>query len=168
MAKEKISMVYNLRQFNNENSNAHRLWFPQPVRRDTLSLRGLADHITDHGSVYTRDVVVGVLTKFSTCLVELVSQGIGVKLDGLGTFYPTFESKGAETPVNYDVNSYVKGIHIRFWPENAELDKISSRAFVEKCVLKQNMIFDLHGVPKKIENGKLVDYGDGYDDEQEP
>ena len=160
MAKEKISMAYNLSQSNNENSPTYGKWYPQPVRRDTLSLRGLADHIADHGSVYTRDIVVGVLTKFSTCLVELVSQGIGVKLDGLGTFYPTFESRGAETPVGYDVNSYVKGIHIRFWPENAELDKITSRAFVEKCVLKQNMIFDKTGKPKKVKDGQLVDYGD--------
>ena len=43
MAKEKISMAYNLSQSNNENSPTYGLWYPQPVRRDTLSLRGLAD-----------------------------------------------------------------------------------------------------------------------------
>ena len=166
MTKEKISMAYNLRQFNNENSNAHRLWFPQPVRRDTLSLRGLADHIADHGSIYTRDVVQGVLTKFTTCMVELVSHGVAVKLDGLGTFYPTFEAKGAETPVGYDISEYLKGIHIRFWPENNDLDKITSRAFREKCVFSQNMIFDMSGKPKRVVDGRLVDYG--TDDEQQP
>ncbi len=159
MAKEKISMAYNLRQSNMENSSTYGKWYPQPVRRDTLSLRGLADHIADHGSIYTRDVVLGVLTKFTTCMVELVTQGIGVKLDGLGTFYPTFEAAGAETPVGYDVNAYLKGVHIRFWPENTQLDQITSRAFKEKCVLSQNMIFDKAGKPKRVVDGRLIDYG---------
>ncbi len=159
MAKEKISMAYDLKQNANENSTSYGLWYPRAVRRDTLSLRGLADHIADHGSIYTRDVVLGVLTKFTSCLTELVSQGTGVKLDGLGTFYPTLEASGAETPVGYDVNEYVKGVHIRFLPESADLDNITSREFAKKCILQQNMIFDKAGKPKKIINGELVDYG---------
>ena len=160
MAKEKISMAYDLKQNNNEESSAYGLWSPRAVRRDTLSLRGLADHIADHGSIYTRDVVLGVLTKFTTCLTELVSQGTGVKLDGLGTFYPTLEAKGAESPVGYDANDYVKGVHIRFLPESTDLDNITSRMFKQKCILQQNMIFDKAGKPKRIVNGEIVDYGD--------
>lgn len=58
-------------------------------------------------------------------------------------------------------------MHIRFWPENADLDKITSRAFREKCVLSQNMIFDMTGKPKRVVNGQLVDYGSGNNDEQQ-
>jgi len=163
MAKEKISMAYDLKQNNVESSSTYGLWYPRAVRRDTLSLRGLADHIADHGSIYTRDVVLGVLTKFTSCLTELVSQGTGVKLDGLGTFYPTLEAKGAESPVGYDVNAYVKGVHIRFLPESADLDNITSREFAKKCILQQNMIFDKNGVPKRVVDGQLVDYGDDDD-----
>ena len=114
-----------------------------------------------------RDVVQGVLTKFSTCLVELVTQGIGVKIDGLGTFYPTFEATGAENAVNYNINEHLQGVHIRFWPDNTKLDQITSRAFKDKVVLSQNMIFDMYGVPKKVEGGTLVDYGTGADDDDE-
>ena len=159
MAKEKISMAYDLKQNCNENSPTYGLWYPRAVRRDTLSLRGLADHIADHGSIYTRDVVLGVLSKFTTCLVELVSQGTGVKLDGLGTFYPTLEASGSESAVGYDVNAHVRGVHIRFLPESANLDNITSRTFKQKCVLQQNMIFDMKGKPKRVINGELVDYG---------
>ena len=37
-----------------------------------------------------------------------------MKLDGLGTFFPTMESKGAESPVGYNIRDYLKGVHIRF------------------------------------------------------
>mgnify|MGYP002623588778 CR=1 FL=1 len=167
MATKKIEMKYNLRQFNNENSNAHRLWFPRAVRHSTLNLRGLSSHIAGHGSIYTNDVVVGVLTKFKDCLVELVSQGTAVKLDGLGTFYPSLEAKGAESPVNYNIGEYLKGVHLRFLPENSDDDKITSRVMKTKVAMSQNMIFDMNGVPKKVVDGNLVDYGADTDAEDE-
>ena len=168
MASKKIEMQYNLRQLNNENNNAHLLWFPKAVRRSTLNLRGLSDHISDHGSIYTRDVVLGVLSKFTSCLIELVEEGVAVKLDGLGTFYPTLEAKGAETPVGYNIEEYLKGVHVRFTPEGCEDDNITSREMKNRVSLKQNMIFDLNGVPKKVKDGQLVDYGvDDEDDEDE-
>ena len=163
MAKNAIELEYDLRQNNVETSTSYRLWYPRAVRRGTLSLRGLADHIADHGSVYTRDVVIGVLTKFTICLVELLKQGQAVKLDGLGIFYPTLEATGAENPVGYNINEFVKGVHIRFNPDQTELDDISSRKLSAQVAFRQRMIFDLTGKPKKVVDGKLVDYGDGDD-----
>lgn len=163
MAKNAIELEYDLKQYNNDKSTANRLWFPRAVRRGTLSLRGLADHIADHGSVYTRDVVIGVLTKFTICLVELLKQGQAVKLDGLGIFYPTLEAMGADTPVGYNINEFVKGVHIRFNPDQTELDDISSRKLSSQVAFRQRMIFDMTGKPKKVVDGQLVDYGD--DDE---
>ena len=142
MADSKLSMLYNLRQMNNSANKSNLLWFPKCYRKDTLNMRGMAAHIADHGSPYTRDTVLGVLTAFRDCLVEIVSQGNGVKLDGLGTFYPTLESKGAESPVGYNINEYLRGVHIRFLPESAAEDDITSRVLKKAVVFKQNMIFD--------------------------
>ena len=167
MATKKIEMQYDLRQMNNENNSSHTLWFPRAVRRSTLNLRGLSNHIADHGSIYTPDVVEGVLTKFSSCMIELIQQGTAVKLDGLGTFYPTLEAKGAATPIDYNIGEYLEGVHIRFTPEGSSDENITSRRFAEKVSLKQHMIFDMNGVPKKVVKGQLVDYGtseDGEDD----
>ena len=102
MADSKITLQYDLKQNNAEGKPTYELWYPRAVRRSTLSLRGLSNHIADHGSIYTPDVVYGVPTKFKNCLIELVSTGVAVKLDGLGIFYPTLESKGAETPIKYN------------------------------------------------------------------
>ena len=164
MATKKIEMLYNLKQLNNANNKAHLLWFPKAVRRSTLNLRGLSDHIAEHGSIYTRDVVQGVLTRFTSCMTELIEQGVAIKLDGLGTFYPTLEAKGAESPVGYNITDYLKGVHIRFTPEGCDDDNITSRIMKQRVIMSQNMIFDKNGVPKKVVDGQLVDYGDDEDD----
>ena len=167
MATTKIAMQYDLRQNNAENRPTYELWYPRAVSHGVLNLKGLSNHIADHGSIYTPDVVYGVLRKFTSCLVELVSQGVGVKLDGLGTFYPTLESKGAETPVGYDLFAYLQGVHIRFRPENAEGEELTSRVFARKVAMKQRMLIDKTGKPKKILDGQIVDYETKGDDDDE-
>ena len=92
MASKKIGLKYDIYQNNVTDSTANGKWYARVVRDNTLDLDGLTRHIADHGSIYTPDVVLGVLTKFSSCMVELISQGVGVKIDGLGTFYPTLET----------------------------------------------------------------------------
>ena len=44
-------------------------WFAHSKSIETLNTRKLAKHISEHGSVYTQDVVFGVLEKFRSCLV---------------------------------------------------------------------------------------------------
>ena len=53
----------------------------------------MAKHISEHGSVYTQDVVFGVLEKFRSCLVEMLLESKRVKIDGLGTFFTTLENE---------------------------------------------------------------------------
>lgn len=146
MATRKIAMKYDLYQLNNENSPAFGKWFPRAIRNSTLSLRGLADHIANHGSVYTQDVVYGVLTKFKTCLVELIEQGTAVKLDGLGTFYPSIEGKGYESVEDLVANldDSIRGVHIRFRPENGGTpdEKLTSRVFKDRCVFEAHQLVE--------------------------
>ena len=135
-----IEVRVNLRKNNNEKSDQFGRYYPSIDRRRTLSLRGLSKHISDHGSIYTRDVVEGVLTKLTQCIPELLSQGIPVKLDGLGTFYPTIEAvnggiESIEAAKEVSAASVVEGVHVRFTPENAELDRITSKAFKDRCTL---------------------------------
>ncbi len=101
----------------------------------------LAQHIAGHGSIYTRDIVEGVLNKFSQCIPELVAQGVGVKLNGIGIFYPTAQSEpgglaSKAAVAGSNPNDAVKGIHVRFKPDNTTLDKLTSKAFKAKCSLQ--------------------------------
>ena len=70
---------------NNEKTNGK--WYPRVVNMGTLDVDDLCEHIQEHGSLWTDDVVVGVVKKFVKCIQELLLQSHKVKLDGLGTFY---------------------------------------------------------------------------------
>lgn len=156
MPKNKIALKINFRKNVNERSTSYGKYYPEVDRNETLSLRGLAQHIKDHGSIYTRDVIEGVLIKMSECIPELVSQGVGVKLDGLGKFYPTARSvKGGVEEANLkgvNASEVVKGIRVRFLPDRANLDNITSTAFKEKCSLESAHIVET----KKVDGKKLM------------
>ena len=158
MAKERISMGINLRQNKNDKSPAYGKYFPEVDVQKTLSLRGFAKHMTDHGSVYGRDLLEGVLIKITECLPELLAQGIPVQLGNLGTFYPTAEVKknAAVSSIaemeGLDPNELVQAIHIRFLPDTSKLDNISGKAFKEACALELRNIVDTQAVTV---NGKI-------------
>ncbi len=52
-----------------------------------------------------------------------------VKIEGLGTFYCTLENQknGALKKEDFNVNKHLKALHIRFLPEHATEENISSR-----------------------------------------
>ena len=158
MAKERIALGINLRQNKITGNAGYGKYYPEVDVQKTLSLRGFAKHMTDHGSVYGRDLLEGVLIKITECLPELVSQGIPVQLGGLGTFYPTAQvKKDAAVASIADMdglnpNDIVEAIHIRFLPDTSKLDNISGRAFKEACALEFRNIVDTQEVTV---NGKL-------------
>ena len=87
----------------------------------------------------TRDIVQGVTIRLRDCIVELLSEGVGVKIDGLGTFRPTLQNTkgGADSAQEWDVQEHTEGVHIRFIPEGDKLDRITSKAMLDKCVLEK-------------------------------
>jgi nucleoid DNA-binding protein len=72
-------------------------WYARANRLKTLNTTALARHISSHGSPFTQDIVEGVLRKLANCIPELVSEGHGVKLDGIGIFYPMVRCTGADS-----------------------------------------------------------------------
>ena len=126
--------MYVLKKNNNEKSDSFGRWFAQVKTLETMNLRKMADHIAEHGSLFTSDVVFGVLEKFRKCCIEQLLNSRKVKIEGLGTFYTTCENKkgGAESKEKF-VTQDIKALHIRFLPEQtAEMD-ISSRQFIKRA-----------------------------------
>ena len=121
MAVEKIALGINLRKNKISTSSGFGKYYPEVDVQKTLSLRGFAQHMVDHGSIYGRAVVEGVLLQIVDCLPELVAQGVPVQLGSLGTFYPTAEvtpKTGAVANIaamdGLNPNDIVKAIHIRY------------------------------------------------------
>ena len=126
-------ILYEVKQNKNSKSLAFGKWYGRVKALETLNTRKLAQHIAEHGSLYTSDVVFGVLEKFRSCLVEMLLNSKKVKIDGLGTFYTTIESEGAVSKDKYSVATDVKALHIRFLPEQSTEMNISSREFLKKA-----------------------------------
>ena len=141
----------NVRKNTNANNPGYGKYYPKAKEKQTISLRGLTNHMAGHNCIYGRDVIEGVLTKMSSCITELLSQGNPVKIDGLGTFVPTVEStkqgitKADLLAGKWNASTYVKAIHIRFRPEGSGDDDITSRSFKEQCALST------YGVEEKID-----------------
>ena len=110
-------------------------WYARLKSIETLSTEKLAKHISEHGSVFTADVVEGVMKKFKTCLIEMLLESKKVKIAGLGTFYLTAECTkgGAEKEDEFNVNQHLAALHIRFLPDQAAEDNLSSREFIKKA-----------------------------------
>ena len=109
---------YCLQKSTNSKSNSYGKYYAKPVSQGTVDLDELASHISDHGSVYTRDVVVGVMTKMVDCINELLAQGYKVKLGELGTFYNSIRNDGKKAvsdPSKFDV-AQIAGVNLRFLP----------------------------------------------------
>ena len=76
-------MGINLRQNKNSKNAGYGKYYPKAVEKETITLRGLAKHMSEHQCVYSRDIIEGVLIKMASCMIELIAQGNPIKIDGL-------------------------------------------------------------------------------------
>ena len=141
-------IIYEVYQNQNEHNAAFGKWYGRVKYLESMNTRKLSNHIAEHGSIYTPDVVYGVMEKFRSCLLEMLLNSKKVKIDGLGTFYTTLECKkgGAVTKDKFSVLKDIKGLHIRFLPEQEQEQNISSREF-----LKQAEFINVDSLTKKEE-----------------
>jgi predicted histone-like DNA-binding protein len=102
---------------------------------ETMNISKMAKHISEHGSVFTEDVVEGVMKKFKSCLIEMLLESKKVKVNGLGTFYLTCECQkgGADKEEDFNVKENLKALHIRFLPDQTAEENLSSREFIKKA-----------------------------------
>ena len=128
-------IIYDVYQNKNAQNAAYGKYFGRIVHTETLNTRKLARHIADHGSVYTQDVVEGVLTKAEACIVEMLLESKKIKLEGLGTFYLMAENKkgGAVSIDKFNPKSSFKGLHIRFLPDQGDEAGLNSKEVLAKA-----------------------------------
>lgn len=136
MASKKLTFNIALEQNKNMESSAYGKWFGKTYSpNEALNLKGLIQRVAMDQSVFSEDIARGVIDRLTVTMVELLQSGTSVKWDQLGTFRPTVESVGVAQPTDYDVKTDVKGIHIRFIPENSKGEEITSRMFADMCTM---------------------------------
>lgn len=127
-------LFYRMYQNTINNDKTNGKFYARLVHTETLGLEALAEHIAHHGTVYTEDVVLGVLKKFTTCLLEMLYDSKKVKIEGLGTFYLSAMSTGAESVDQFSADN-IKRIRVRFLPEQVKQKLSSTRLRSEVSLL---------------------------------
>jgi len=151
-------IIYEVYQNQNEHNAAYGKYYARVKYLESMNTRKLSNHIAEHGSIYTPDVVYGVMEKFRSCLLEMLLESKRVKIEGLGTFYATIECSkgGAVSKDKFNVQKNIEGLHIRFLPEQEQETNISSRQF-----LKQAEFVNVDSLLKGEEDNPSTSSGQG-------
>ena len=105
----------NIKKYVNKNSKSKAFGktYGRIRHLETLDTIDVAKHIQKHGSVFTQDVIVGVIQRFSLCIEELLQEGYKVKLGGLGTFYLSAKTTGEADADDFNTSN-IKRVRIQF------------------------------------------------------
>ena len=122
------------------------------IYRGTLNLNDMAEHIMKHGSVYTEDVVIGVITKLKSCIQEMLADGYKVKLDGIGTLYPVLTSEGVADAKDYSAQENVTRLGISFLADQGKKSVFKASAMRQGARLSTSLYEELTG-ENEDENG---------------
>ena len=115
------------------------------IYRGTLRLTDMAEHIMKHGSIYTEDVVIGVITKLKSCMQEMLADGYKVKLDGIGTLYPVLTSKGVSDAKDFSASENVTRLGIAFLADQSKKSAYKASAMRQGATLSTQLYSELTG-----------------------
>lgn len=78
-----------------------------------VNIDEIAEHITEHNSVFSKGTIVGCITEMVACIREFLLQGYKIDLGYLGTFTPSISCTGAKTKDEF-TPSNIKDLNVNF------------------------------------------------------
>ncbi len=117
---------------NNSKNNGYGKTYGRLVHQDTMNTTDLCRHMMKHGTIYTSDIVKGVVEKFINCFEELLMEGNKIKLDGLGTFYLSINTEGVDDETKFTANN-VKAIRVKFIGDQSKESEYATRMLTSKA-----------------------------------
>ena len=117
---------------NNSKNSAYGKTYGRLVYHDTMSTSDLCRHMMKHGTIYTSDIVKGVVEKFINCFEELLLEGNKIKLDGLGTFYLSINTEGVANEKDFSANN-VKAIRVKFIGDQGKESEYATKMLTNKA-----------------------------------
>lgn len=101
----------------------------------TMNTTQLAAHMKEHGSLFSRGTIIGVMADVVDCMKEHLLQGFKIDLGDLGTYRLSMASTGASTLEKFTSENITKlGVSVRQsryfrdLRENATFEKVATRA----------------------------------------
>ena len=117
---------------NNSKNSAYGKTYGRLVCHDTMNTSDLCRHMMKHGTIFTSDVVKGVVEKFINCFEELLMEGNKIKLDGLGTFYLSINTEGVAKEDQFTANN-VKALRIKFIGDQSKESEYATKMLTSKA-----------------------------------
>ena len=125
-------MYYKLRQNTIKDSKVNGKWFAQPAYLKTISYKELCELISDHGSLYTRDVCVGVGMRLLECILEKIEEGYRVEFGDFGAFCLGIKSKGTDTVSEFSPTEHLRKVYLRFQPNRSKASETIGPALTRR------------------------------------
>ena len=98
----------------NSNSPAYGKYFAYPVIEETVTLEGLAEHMSNHNTPFSKGAITGMLTDMVNCIKELLLEGKNVKIADLAIFSIGIKNDGgAEDSEEFSVSKNIKSVKLR-------------------------------------------------------
>ncbi len=107
-------ILYVLKKNKNSKSAAFGKYFAYPVIEETVTLDGLAEHMSSHNTPYSKGAIKGMLTDMVSCIKELLLEGNNVKIADLAIFSLGIKNNGgAVSEEVFTVSKNIKGVKLR-------------------------------------------------------
>ena len=150
---QKIQRTVQVKDGDNKRKKVQKT-YGKIIYRKTVNLDDMAEHIMKHGSVYTEDVVIGVITKLKSCMQEMLADGHKVKLDGIGTLYPTLTSEGVEDAKDYSPSENITRVGIAFLADQSKKSVYKASAMRQGATLSTQLYSELTTSPQPSPSGE--------------
>lgn len=89
-------------QNNNSASTTYKKWYVRPVMKQMLDIHEMSKHMAEHNTPFSAGTIEGILTDFVKCIREQLLNGNSVKIDNLGIFKISVQSKGFDNFAGID------------------------------------------------------------------
>ena len=107
-------ILYVLKKNKNSKSAAFGKYFAYPVIEETVTLDGLAEHMSSHNTPYSKGAIKGMLTDMVSCIKELLLEGKNVKIADLAIFSLGIKNNGGAVSEDvFTVSKHIKGVKLR-------------------------------------------------------
>jgi len=150
-------LIYKIRTIKNSaNENLDGKVYAKAVTTETLSFQEFINHILEHGSVYDRGTVQGIMYQMVDCMKELMLDSKKIWLGDLGVFYLSLRNKSAESAEAFNVGENVVGVRVKFRPNLGKTAGLDSKT-IRKEAKFINVLTLSEGKKKKESEGGTTD-----------
>ena len=137
---------YYCKQNKNEKSITYGKWYAYPKAMATIDLEGIASHMTEHNTPFSKGTIYGVLCDMVKCIKEQLLAGNNVKIDDLAIFSVGIRNSrgGAESEETFNTNKNIDSVKLRaratgdLGPTLLNLDASLKRVSLAATIVTEN------------------------------